>query len=100
MSGTGAVFHEGHDDLHGFTVVIEAGSVTWVGRWDSEADGRIRMVGVVRHQDGEDGLTTQEFIERIARTGFQEALPQAVVERGGVVRVRKLGDVTREVRGF
>ena len=58
------------------------------------------MVGVVRHQDGEDGLTTQEFIERIAMSGFQEALPQAVVERDDVVRVRRLGDVTREIRGF
>jgi hypothetical protein len=47
---SGHVFHPGHAELHGITVVLEtSGSLTYVGRYDKEDDGAVHMHDVGVH---------------------------------------------------
>ena len=96
----GAVFHEGHDDMHGFTCVLESGVDTYIGRWEHNVDGVIILKGASHHQDGEEGMRTKDFIEKTAKFGLVPKQPQIEVEAAGVTSVRKLGDVAKAIRGF
>ena len=48
---SGHVFHPGHSELHGITVVVETnGSLTYVGRYDSEDERGVHMLDVGVHE--------------------------------------------------
>lgn len=97
----GAVFHPNHDALHGFTVVLEAGEWTYAGRWDHQRpDGHIVLKGGRRHRDGDESIDTRTFIERTATYGLMPEEDHMLVPAEGVTRVRRLGDLQRELRGF
>ena len=91
--------HPGHDALHGFTVVLfSAGPSTWIGRWQEEQAGMIRLADACEHRDGEGGLSKDAFLREIARTGPRPAQPLLEVPRRLVTAVKTLGDVVRELR--
>ena len=98
--GGGAVFHPEHDELHGFTVVLEAGAKTYVGRWDQELSGEILIVGATCHTDGDNGMAPSEFLEKTAKFGLTPTEDRILVPKSEVTRIRKLGDITKELRGF
>ena len=87
---TGHVFHPGHDDWHGQTVVVfTSGARTVVGRWDEISGGRLHMHDVAVHEGG--GETREAFVARLKQYGIpvqarDYALPAAEVAR--VVRLR------------
>jgi hypothetical protein len=57
----GHVFHPGHSELHGVTVVVETnGALTYVGRYDSEDDHGVHMLDVGVH-NGALGAPNMEF---------------------------------------
>ncbi len=99
-SESGAVFHPDHDELHGFTMVLEAGAMTYAGRWDQENNGQVILRDADQHQDGDEGLSSAEYIEQIAHRGVHPAKPVLVVPKSDITRMRKLGDITQESRGF
>ena len=70
---TGHVFHPGHDELHGVTVVVSGASGrTYVGRWHEKGARGITMRDVAIH----DPKSTPIAGRRVAR-------PPATIRRGG-----------------
>lgn len=88
------VFHPGHHELHGVTVVLEThGPEIFVGRFDSEDDDGIRMLDVGIYDAGA-GLTKEEYIRRSMKFGIRTDRKQLVVPKDAVARITKLGDFT------
>lgn len=86
---SGHVFHPGHDEWHGQTVVVFAGARTVVGRWHEISGGRLHMHDVAVHEGGEE--TREAFVARLKQFGIPVqardfALPAA--EIASVVRLR------------
>jgi len=87
---SGFVFHPGHDEWHGQTVVLYTkGARTIVGRWDAVNDGQLVMRDAAVH---EDPATRDEWVANSKTYGIAVqhrtlALPMAEVER--VVRLRE-----------
>jgi hypothetical protein len=93
-------FHPDHDALHGFTVVLYSrGPSTWIGRWQEEQNGVIRLADACEHRDGDRGLSKEQFLREIARSGPRPTHRLLEVPRSQVTDVRQLGDVVRELRG-
>jgi hypothetical protein len=85
------VFHPGHHELHGITVVVETnGRETFVGRFDSEDERGVRMLDVGIH-DG-DGSTKEEYIRRSVKYGIRTDRKELVVPKEAVARIRRLAD--------
>ncbi len=92
------VFHPGHDELHGFTVVLHTdGEMTYVGRWDAIVDGRVLLNDASGHRDGDEGLSKTAYLERLAKTGPAPTRRRIAVPESEVARVQKLGDLAREL---
>lgn len=91
------VFHPGHDELHGFTVVLHtSGPMTYVGRWDAIVGGRIVLNDAAAHRDGDEGLSKKAFLERLAKTGPHPTRQRLAIPESEVDRAQKLGDLARE----
>ena len=86
------MFHHGHHELHGVTVVVEtAGPLTYVGRFDTEDASGVHLLDVGVH-DGAAG-SREEFVRRSARFGVRTERRHLVVPRAEVVRITRLGEV-------
>jgi len=87
----GHVFHPGHDEWHGQTVVVYAAARTIVGRWDAIQGGRLLMHDVAVHEADAAAEPRDAWLAKLKQYGIPVqqrdfALPQAEVER--VVRLR------------
>jgi hypothetical protein len=86
---SGFVFHPGHDEWHGQTVVVYTrGARVVAGRWDAVREGMLWMRDAAVH---EDPATCAGWVAELKQYGIpvQHAslsLPHAEVER--VVRLR------------
>ena len=89
---SGHVFHPGHDEWHGQTVVVYThGARTFIGRWDSKDDKQVHMLDVAVHDQGASTETRQDWVARMAKYGVPvehkaTAFPADAVDR--VVRLR------------
>jgi len=87
---SGIVFHPGHDEWHGQTVVVfTRGARTVVGRWDAVQGGTLLMRDAAVH---DDPATREAWVAELREYGIpvQHAtltLPEAEVAR--VVRLRE-----------
>jgi hypothetical protein len=87
-------FHSDKGELHGITVVVQTtGPRVYVGRYDEETAAGIVLLDVDRHDDGEDGRSTAEYLDRAARFGVFKKHDRLVVPGGEVFSVRRLGDL-------
>jgi hypothetical protein len=85
------VFHPGHHELHGVTVVLEThGRETFVGRFDSEDEDGVRMLDVGVHEG--DGAAKDEYIRRSLKFGIRADRKQVVVPKAAVARITRLTD--------
>jgi len=85
---SGAVFHPGHDDYHGLTVVLyTSGPRTFIGRWDQVMDGMIRMVGATLHEATEGGKDLATWVQETKIYGVPPEYPQLMVPQAEVTRV-------------
>ena len=86
---SGFVFHPGHDEWHGQTVVVYTkGARVVAGRWDAVQGGELVMRDAAVH---DDPATRETFVADAKKYGIAVqhrtlALPHADVER--VVRLR------------
>ena len=86
---SGHVFHPGHHELHGITVVVETSSdTTYVGRFDREDDERAYLKDVGVHQPG--SRSWEEYLERTMLYGIKVDHPELVVPRVEITNIRKL----------
>jgi len=87
------VFHPGHDELHGKTVVLfTSGARTYIGRWGEEADGVVHMMGVAVHEVGADEGTRDEWVAKSKKFGFIVTENGATIPRDEVEKVVYLSD--------
>ena len=90
---SGHVFHPGHAELHGITVVVEtSGSRTYVGRYDSQDELGVHMLDVGIHEETA-GESKDEYIKRSAKFGIRSDHKHLIVPAGEVARVTRLGEV-------
>jgi hypothetical protein len=90
---SGHVFHPGHHDLHGVTVVLEADGALWVGRFDS-----VTPKGVLLHDAGcyEDGVTEgtrEEYLRKTLKFGVRATTKNALIPESAVRGIRQLAEI-------
>ena len=91
---TGHVFHPGHAELHGITVVVETnGPVTYVGRYDSEDARGLHMLDVGVHDASADSGSKDEYVRRSAKFGIRTDHKHLVVPTDQVSRITRLGEM-------
>jgi hypothetical protein len=89
---SGQVFHPGHDELHGITVVLEATSGRiYVGRWHERAEKGIVLHDVAVH-DPSAAQSRADFLARTAKFGVRPDQRTLVVTEA-VRSVQKLADL-------
>jgi hypothetical protein len=92
---SGHVFHPGHHELHGVTVVLETtGTRTYVGRFDSEDQRGVLMHDVAVHDAAVGGTSWDEFLRRSAKFGIRAEHKDVLVPRDQVVRVTRFAALT------
>ena len=90
---SGHVFHPGHSDLHGVTVVLEtADGVLYVGRYHEETPAGVLLHDAAEHREEAGGATAEEFLRKTLKFGVRAAHPNLVVPSGSVRRVSRLVD--------
>jgi hypothetical protein len=89
---SGHVFHPGHAELHGITVVVETpGPLTYVGRYDLADERGVHLLDVGIHSE-EGGLTKGEYLARSAKFGIRSEHRHVIVPADQVSRITRLGD--------
>ena len=89
----GHVFHPGHQELHGVTVVLETlGSRTYVGRFDSQDERGVHLHDVGVH-DAAAGGSRDDYVRRSAKFGIRAERKHVVVPREQVARIIRLSEI-------
>ena len=89
----GHIFHPGHAELHGITVVVEThGPLTYVGRYDREDEVGVHMLDVGVHQGSAD-MPKEEYLRRSAKFGVRSEHKHLVVPSQQVARITRLGEL-------
>lgn len=90
---TGFVFHPGHHDLHGITVVVETtGEVTYVARFDTQDERGVHLLNVAEH-NASSPQSVEEFLARTRKFGVKAERRHLVVPADSIRQIRKLADV-------
>ena len=91
---TGHVFHPGHDDLHGITVVLETVQAhLYVGRFDRQDESGVHMIGVSIFDPAQATQSSAEFLARTAKFGVRVDRPHLVVPTSQVSQITPLGSI-------
>jgi hypothetical protein len=90
--GTGHVFHPGHDEWHGQTVVVfTQGPRTVIGRWDAIVGGQVQMRDAAVHDSDRDTEPQAAWVARLKQFGIpvqHGSFALGVAEVSRVVRLR------------
>jgi len=90
---TGHVFHPGHSELHGVTVVLETADETlYVGRYHEETPAGVLLHGVAEHRPSPTGPNRQEFVEKTLKFGVRAEREHIVVPSRDVRSITRLLD--------
>jgi hypothetical protein len=91
---SGHVFHPGHSELHGVTIVVETtGSRTYVGRYDTEDEQGVHILDVGVHE-GSAEQPRDEYLKRTAKFGIKPQHRHMIVPRREVARIIRLVELT------
>ena len=91
---SGHVFHPGHQELHGITVVLETnGSRTYIGRFDSQDARGVHLHDVGVHDESAGGGSKEEYLRRSAKFGIRAEHRDLLVPASEVVRISRLVDL-------
>lgn len=91
---SGHVFHPGHAELHGITVVVETnGSRTYVGRYDSEDDQGVHMLDVGVHEEPTE-ISKEEYLKKTVKFGINRQHRHLLVPRRDIARITRLAELT------
>ena len=88
----GHVFHPGHQELHGITVIVETqGTQVYVGRFDSQDDVGVHMldVGVF---DAAGGGSKADYLERSARFGIRADHKHVLIPGETIAAITRLAE--------
>jgi hypothetical protein len=86
------VFHPGHEELHGVTVVIDGPSgKSWVGRYHERTERGILLHDVSIHDPATALVPREAWLERLRKFGVKVDAKHVVVPEAEAVEVRRLG---------
>lgn len=89
----GHVFHPGHAELHGVTVVLDTSDGrTIVGRYHDTENGVVRLHDVAVH-DGVGGVSREEFLQRTLKFGVRTEHKFLPVPAETVTAMRPLNEI-------
>ena len=87
-------FHDDKGEMHGITVVVKTnGPRVYVGRCDTQGEEGIVLLDADHHDDGDDGRSTEQYLERAAKFGVFAKHPQLVVPTAEIAGVQRLGEL-------
>lgn len=88
---SGHVFHPGHSDLHGITVVVEttAGRLL-VGRYHEATERGVLLHDVAERLEEPGQPAAAEFIARLLKFGVRAQHPHILVPSGEISRITRL----------
>lgn len=85
---SGHVFHPGHSELHGITVVLETvGDAVYVGRYHEETAKGVLLHDAAEHRDS---AGRAEFVARTLKFGVRAQHPHVIIPTDEVKRVVRL----------
>lgn len=91
---SGHVFHPGHQELHGITVVLEtSGPRTYVGRFDTQDEQGVHLLNVGVHEQSVGAPSKDEYLQRSARFGIRADHQHLLVPGDQVVKITPLADL-------
>ena len=89
---TGHVFHPGHQELHGVTVVLDTtGGLTHVGRFHEQTDRGVLLHDVGSHDPSAAGTSREEYLRRTLKFGIRVDHQHLLVPGGEVAGITPLG---------
>jgi hypothetical protein len=84
------VFHPGHEELHGITVVVETrGPATYVGRYDHQDQQGVHLLNVGVHDSG-SGTTREDYLARCLKFGIKAEHRALTIATDEVARISQL----------
>jgi len=90
-------FHSDKSVLHGITVVVNTnGPKVYVGRCDDEDDVAVILKDADVHEDGQNGKSKAQYVERAAKFGVWKKFDHIAIPRSEVTSISRLGDVKPE----
>ena len=88
---SGHVFHPGHEELHGVTVVVESeGGTTWVGRYHEHTEHGVFMHDVAIHDPSTATLPRDAWLERLVTFGIKVDAKHLVIPTAEAARITRL----------
>ena len=88
---SGHVFHPGHEELHGVTVVVESDAGrTWVGRYHERTDRGVVLRDAAVHDAATADQSRDLWIGRQIKFGIQAESRHLVVPGNQAVRITRL----------
>jgi hypothetical protein len=94
---SGQVFHPGHSELHGITVVIEtSGDALYVGRYHEETPAGVLLHDVAEHPGPGSNLSREEFLARTLKFGVRADRRNLVVPSSEVRQITRLADWAKQ----
>ena len=92
---SGHVFHPGHHELHGVTVVLDTARALWVGRFDSVTQKGLLLHDAGCYQDGVTEGTREEYLRKTLQFGVRATQKNALIPEEEVRGLRQLAEVAR-----
>lgn len=90
---SGHVFHPGHSELHGITVVAEtADQVVYVGRYHEETGEGLLLHDVAEHRETAGGPSRSEFLRQTLKYGVRSVHRHLVIPTGSLRGLTRLVD--------
>ena len=74
-------------------MVETSGSLTYVGRYDSEDERGVLMLDVGVHDAAAAGVPKQEYVRKSAKFGIRSDHKRLVVPAAEVTRITRLSDL-------
>jgi hypothetical protein len=91
---SGHVFHPGHHELHGVTVLLATtGGRSYIGRLDTEDESGVHLLDVAVHERQDGGLSTEEFVRRTLKFGVRVERKHLIVPSAEIASIQPLGEV-------
>ena len=88
---SGHVFHPGHEELHGVTVLVSGASGrTYVGRYHERGERGVVMHDVGVHDPVSSGLGLDEWLARLLKFGIRVDHRTLVVPTAEAAEIRRL----------
>lgn len=87
-------FHQGRDELHGITVVVDTtGPEVFVGRCDDIDERGVILHDADVHREEEGGRSKDDYVQRAARFGVWKKFDRLLVPHDKVASIRRLGEL-------